>query len=863
MRVCCLGHWFINKDKRNTGNYIEPLIVQHSNKLYKNILCRKTYHMLVCPLLFTWPSKTLIDEKGHCFYIVFSYIGESIEVLDIGLRNTRNPNAVHRVKPSEPTQPFLPTSLSNPTSPKRVWANLYTKGVSQSTLEISSLGVGAQNHVHGKRSSGNVGYNSYYTSPNHRVRSSSCSSQGAYGQEYSYLPRFHGRLPQMYGTPRMANSSIEPGDPRERGRSSAGSSNTSSSGPSPSHTPLIGGKIPPPNMLKDWGSMPNEGSPKYSSHDSSSLDEEEDMQREDECRRDNGKEFVARESLLRRSEAFRTQSSKRAPPSECDIGGIWGGRRMSEGSSKGRSQNDTDSSLLRSTPLKRSCHYRKIELQAEAPLFEQKEDEEESSDEDIASVVSDITGKYNSAFLPTSSTAGKSFHSLGRDPYHSPLSIPARLETYGRRRNYSGPPLSGRRSGGHGFHSAWSRERLEMGGTEYMGRSSGSSWNGSGLGLGSGSPFSSGSGQSSPHQPHSLSGRPPLVHEASSQRYHSLEDLERNHQEERANKYCQVTVGERDEGAMFGITATRAGIPNAKLDNILSKSQHSSVHSIADDIQSSTYENEIRKQGEREEHQQKNTKNHFPDNFDISPPAFDEFGTRFQLPARGSESFLYHSPEDTEPPIDEIIAPPMSFDHSAMSTVVNETIPEEEESQNSDNDHMESKPKSSTAVTTNRHSTESCDTGYTSGQSPGFSERNNLTTVNEFPQASAAEFPSTSEKNKEGTPSELSASMGSIQNSHSGYSIRHSQTSFASTDSIRFYVPFVFQKSGRAAKLGRSSSKTALFLHVCLVENSDHLIKVRLYNVYYNCVHSSTHFGDNCSKISSLYSEDITNHVFS
>ena len=640
----------------------------------------------------------------------------------------------------------------------------------------------------------------------------------------------------MYSTPRMANSSIEPGDPRERGRFSGGSSNTSSSGPSPSHTPFIGGKIPPPSMLKNWGSTPNEGSPKYSSNDGSSL-EEEDMRREDECKRENSKEFVAREGLLRRSEAFRTQSSKRAPPSECDIGGIWGGRRTSEEGNKRRSQNDTDGSLLRSTPMKRSCHYRKIELQAEAPLFEQKEDEDGSSDEDMASVVSDVTGKYSSAFLPSSSTTGKAFHSLGRDPCHSPLSVPARLETYGRRRNYSGPPISGRRSGGHGYHSAWSRERLDMGGAEYMGGSSGSSWNGSGLGLGSGSPFSNGSGQSSPRQPHSLGRRPPHVPEATTQRYYSLEDLERNLQEERANSYCQVTLGERDESAVSGITATRTGIPNAKLDNILSKSQHSSMHSIDDDTQtnpSSIYENQIYKHEEHEEHQQRNTKNHFPDNFDLPPPVFDEFGADFQLPARGSESFLYHSPEGIEPPIDEIIAPPLSFDHATMTTVVNETIPEEEESsQTSDNDQTESKPQNykSSTVTANRHSTESCDTGYTSGQgqSPSYSERKNLTTVDEFPQASAAEFPSTSEKNEQGTLLELSASMGSIQNSLSGYSIRHSQTSFASTDSIRFCVPFVFQKSGRAAKLGRNLSKKSLFLLVCLVENSDHLIKVRMY----------------------------------
>ena len=643
----------------------------------------------------------------------------------------------------------------------------------------------------------------------------------------------------------MANSSIEMGDPRERGRFSGGSSNTSSSGPSPSHAPLIGGKIPPPSvMLKGWGGTPNEGSSKHSSHEGSSFEGEEDMQREDQWRRDNGKEFVAREGLLRRSEAFRTQSSKRVPPSESDMGGIWGGRRTSEDSSKGRTQNDTNSSLLRSTPLKQSCHYRKIELQAEPPLFEQKEDEEGSSDEDMDSVVSDVTGKYSPGFFPMSSTTGKAFHSMGRDAYHSPLSIPARLEMHGRRRNYSGPPISGR-SGTHGYPSAWSRDRLEMVGRGYLGGSGGGSsegsWNGSGLGLGNGSPFSNRSGQSSPRQPHSLSRIPPQVPEATTQRFYSLEGLERNLQEERANTYCQVTVGKRDEGAVSGITATRAGIPNAKLDNILSKSQHSSMHSFDDDVQtnpSSTYENEIREQEENGKQQQRNTENHFPDNFEISPPVFDEFSTNFQLPARGSESFLYDSPEGMTPPIDEIIAPPLNFEHATMTTIVNETIPEEGESQGSDNDHTESKTQNLklSAVTADRHSTESCDTGYTSGQgqSPGYSERRNLTTVNEFPQASAAELPSTNKKNErnsppstaQGTVSELSASMSSIQNSHSGYSIRHSQTSFASTDSIRFYVPFVFQKSGRAAKLRRNSSKTSLFLLVCLVENSDHLIKV-------------------------------------
>ena len=782
-------------------------------------------------------------------------LGEIVEVLDIGLRNTRNCNAVHRVKPCDTPRSYT----TSPTTPKKIWNKLYHKGASKSSLAISSLGKETQNGGFVKRGSGNIGYTSYYTSPNYR--SSSVSNQEAYGREYSNLAELHGKLPQMYGYPRMTDTSIETVDLRERGRFSATSINTSSSGPSPSHTiPFPAGKVPPPSiMLKGWRGGSSETSPKHGSREGSSMRGEEDARADDRLRRMNSREFIMKEGLLNRSEAFRTCSPKKVASVEGgEVGGVWRGRtnesadliagqvKADDRRGQGRVLNGGDNpGPLRSTPLKQSRHYRKIELRAEKPLFCGSEEDGGSSDEEIDSVLSEATTKSSPGVVPMPFSPSKYFPAVGRDPYQFPTSIPTRLETHGRKRNYSGPPISGRRSGGYGFPAARSRERLEQGGRGYMGGSSGMGWAGN-VGWGSGNHFDDEVGHNLPQRPLFLS-RAPAPKDVS-QRVYSLENLDRRLPDERVNNYCQIAIGERDEDALTGITPHRAGIANSKLSSILSKPHTSfSVHSLDKDIQlpspntSSIYDDDI---SEREEYegagQRSDSDRYLSDTFDIqisppSSPLFEEFDEDFQLPARGSESFLYCSSGGMKSPVEEIITPPLDFNnlHANPNNVANETISEEGEPPASDSDCTGSEAQNSKA-TVDRNSTDSYDTGYTSsqGQSPGINERRNLSTVKEFTSDSVENdtaSPGSSTKSDEtSTPQDTLSelSMSSIRNSQSGCNIRNSQISYTSTDSIRLYVPLVFQKSANAPNGGRASFKTPLFVLVCLVENSDNLIQV-------------------------------------
>ena len=739
--------------------------------------------------------------------LVLLIVGETIEVLDIGLRNTRNHNAVHRVKPSETTR----AHSSTPSSPKKMWGRLYQKGASKSSYAISNLEKDVANAAYGSRGSGNVGYTSYYTSPNNR--SSAMSSQEAYSPG-------HRQEMLAYGHPQMADTSIETVDLRERGRLSRTSSSTSSSGPSPLHPPLSG-KIPPPNiMLNRWRGSGNEGSPKHG--EDNTLQDDEVAQRDKRWQRFNGRERAPRgDAMLHRSEAFRSLASKQA--ANGDMGGVWRGRRRSEDTvSHRRVQNDGSSSPALSNPLKQSRHYRKIELQAEKPLFGLREDDELSSDEERDSVVSETTGTNNAGVVPMSTAfPGKPYHMLGRDHYQQqqPLSVPARLELHGRRRNYSGPPISGRRSGGYGYPSGRNRDRLESGGRGYFGGSGGSGWVGNESRRGNISPFDDG-GTELPPRPNFMNRPRPLVKEVASHKFYSLESLERSLQEDKVNTYCQVTVGARNADSASDITSSRTGISNAKLENILSKSSASSLDydlhlpSPISPNTSSLYEEE-----EEEE-------------ICLSPPLsplLDEPGS-FRLPAQVSESYLYRSSGSMKSPINEILAPPPSFEDihtTQQSSVLNETISEEAEPQTSESGRESQRSKSS-AVASDRRSTES---GYTSGQgqSPGVNDRRNLTTVEEFAKAEAEvqnqsmEHESNLGESTEDVLSDLSAS--SIRNSQSGYSVRNSQTSYASTDSIRCYVPLVFQKSGKAYEEEPSS----LFVVVCLVENSEALIKVSMF----------------------------------
>ena len=662
----------------------------------------------------------------------------------------------------------------------------------------------------------------------------------------------------MYGYPRMADTSIETVDLRERGRFSGGSSsNTSSSGPSPSHPPFSGGaKIPPPNIM-NRGWRANEGLHRHG-YAEAEYQGEEDARREERWGRFNGS---GRDGVLHRSEAFRSVGSKMVAATEGD-GGVGGGGGWRVGvsednTSRRRIQNDVDGGghMLTSTPLKQSRHYRKIELQAEKPLLGVREEEEEeeggSSDEDRDSVVSEARGKSRSGgVVSIPSNTSRPYHVSGRDAYHQPLqSVPERHEAHGRRRNYSGPPVSGRRSGGYhaSSSSSGSRECLELGGRGYMGGSGGGGgWTGI---RENGHGYYDDVGRNSPHRPQFLSRPPPQAKEVAAQRFYSLESLQKNLREERAtNNYCKVTVGERDEGALSGLTSSRAGISNAKLDKIRSKSSVDSVD--YENLQlPSPHPSSFCEEEEEEEEvtmRRQNLERKLSDTaIQLSPPLSPPYDGRYQLPARGSESYIYRSSGSIKSPIDEVLAPPLHFEemqhNPSQGCVVNQTISEEVEPQTRDGESKAVTRKQST-VATDRHSTESYDTGYTSsqGQSPGYSEKTNLTTVEEctsvagttstppenFPSPNLEEERKNSQSNYEDSVSELS--VGSVvQRSQSGYSIRHSQTSYASTDSIRCYVPFVFQRSGRTQD--REPSKLSLFVVVCLVENSDTLIKVGSY----------------------------------
>ena len=175
-------------------------------------------------------------------------------------------------------------------------------------------------------------------------------------------------------------------------------------------------------------------------------------------------------------------------------------------------------------------------------------------------------------------------------------------------------------------------------------------------------------------------------------------------------------------------------------------------------------------------------------------------------------------------------------------------------------------PSPEEGVTSNdRNSTESNDTGYTSGANPNCQGKNNKTN-----EASVREFKL--EFKEAESSSTTSSSSGDIQevvmNIESSGSTPlgensstydptarffASQASIASTgsDYTKLYVPMVFLSSKK------SPSEANLFaIQVCLVENSDELIKVRINITSHKtiiitiiCTHTHTHTGSSCSQV--------------
>ena len=148
-----------------------------------------------------------------------------------------------------------------------------------------------------------------------------------------------------------------------------------------------------------------------------------------------------------------------------------------------------------------------------------------------------------------------------------------------------------------------------------------------------------------------------------------------------------------------------------------------------------------------------------------------------------------------------------------------------------------------------RSSTESNDTGYTSGASPGCAPEDK-----DSSNTCVQEFKLKFKDDGEDTPS-LSTSSGSLSSrekgKHSGIgaydkqlSIQLSQSSITSSasDYARFYIPLIFykpeSKTDRAGLLNsfRSSPTTGasnvFSLQVCLVEDSEELLKVSLSSLF-------------------------------
>lgn len=348
------------------------------------------------------------------------FLGETIEILDIGLRHSRSYNAFHRVKPSQASHhvPSSPTSHS-----KSVLGRFVNKGMSVSSIALSKLSNGGF-----KRGSGTSGFATFYTSPD--IPPSVTFSQDVNVKHYP-----------------VAEVQEKPEEVKVR--SSTSSSNTtntstSSSEPSPSH---ITSPIPPPHFLhgrsERGSSNTSNDTSKYAFHQSSSMDDEESTPEEGWKER----EYIAKEGHLQRARGFYAHSPKKSGPKE--VGNV--GKQMQkmeiETSNKGKESQFTEPythrALHRASPLKQSFNYRKIELQEEKPLFNAGDDGADTSD-DADSIVGEKSSQE---------TVPQSMHQqvpiVGDS---SPLftSVQLRRNSHRRRQNLSGPPI-GRRTGGFDY----------------------------------------------------------------------------------------------------------------------------------------------------------------------------------------------------------------------------------------------------------------------------------------------------------------------------------------------------------------------------------------------------------------------------
>ena len=166
----------------------------------------------------------------------------------------------------------------------------------------------------------------------------------------------------------------------------------------------------------------------------------------------------------------------------------------------------------------------------------------------------------------------------------------------------------------------------------------------------------------------------------------------------------------------------------------------------------------------------------------------------FELPARPpSDSFLYNSVTSLNSLDNILVDPPAMFDSDDKGERGGTS------SELRRNNEQTSNPNS----TADRNSTESNDTGYTSSASPGYHDRHKLSIADEYDE-----------------DSELPEIRDTFQQASQTEQSQTSTLSSASTDNIRQYVPLVFF----CLRVGKDASLFAV--QVCLVENSDELVKV-------------------------------------
>ena len=236
----------------------------------------------------------------------------------------------------------------------------------------------------------------------------------------------------------------------------------------------------------------------------------------------------------------------------------------------------------------------------------------------------------------------------------------------------------------------------------------------------------------------------------------------------RANSYSKVTLG--------GLKSPEALSENGSKSASISEPKLSHVETVPED-----------KDGENQATEER-----------VIPSPFSP--DVFELPARPpSDSFLYNSVTSLNSLDNILVDPPAMFDSGDKGER------EDTSSGLRRNDEQTSNPNS----TADRNSTESNDTGYTSSASPGYHDRHKLSVTDEFDE-----------------DSELPEIRDTFQQASQTEQSQTSTLSSASTDNIRQYVPLVFF----CPRVGKDASLFAV--QVCLVENSDELVKV-LNTFYY------------------------------